>query len=54
MQAQAVDTKLTAMGKDERSAVCVRLRLPRTGEVYGSRFNKVVPYKRRTKNHLMN
>jgi hypothetical protein len=51
--AQAIDSKLTAMGKDERA-------LSVSGYVYSGKvkytnhaFNKVCEYKRRTKNHLM-
>jgi hypothetical protein len=53
MQATAIDSKLTAMGKDERA-------LSVSGYVYCGKvkytdyaFNKVVTYKRRTKNHLV-
>jgi hypothetical protein len=47
MQAQAIDAKLTAMGKDERA-------LSVSGHVYTDHaFNKAAPYKQRTKNHLM-
>lgn len=51
--AAAIDSKLTAMGKDERA-------LSVSGYVYSGKvkytshaFNKVREYKRRTKNHLM-
>jgi hypothetical protein len=53
MPATAIDSKLTAMGKDERA-------LSVSGYVYRGQvkytdhaFNKVTEYKRRTKNHLM-
>jgi len=53
MQAQAIDSKLTAMGKDERA-------LSVSGYVYRGEvkytdhaFNKVSTYKRRSRNHLV-
>jgi len=53
MQAHAIDSKLTSMGKDERA-------LSVSGYVYrgevkytGYAFNKVSDYKRRSKNHLV-
>jgi hypothetical protein len=53
MQAQAIDSKLTAMGKDERA-------LSVSGYVYRGEvkctdyaFNKVSTHKRRSKNHLV-
>jgi hypothetical protein len=52
MRATAIDSRLTAMGKDERA-------LSVSGYVYCGKvntdyaFNKVVTYKRRTKNHLV-
>ncbi len=53
MPVTAIDSKLTAMGKDERA-------LNVSGYVYRGEvkytdfaFNKVVDYKRRTKNHLV-
>jgi hypothetical protein len=52
LQAQAIDSKLTAMGKDERA-------LSVSGYVYRGQvkytehaFHKVSTHKRRTKNHL--
>jgi hypothetical protein len=51
--AEAINSKLTAMGKDERA-------LSVSGYVYSGKvkytnhaFNKVSEYKRRTKNHLV-
>jgi phage terminase large subunit-like protein len=53
LQAVAIDSKLTAMGKDERA-------LSVSGYVYRGKvkytdyaFNKVSTYKRRSKNHLV-
>jgi hypothetical protein len=53
MPARAIDSKLTAMGKDERA-------LNVSGYVYSGKvkytdhaYNKATEYKRRTKNHLM-
>ena len=53
LQAEAIDSKLTAMGKDERA-------LSVSGYVYRGQvkytdhaFNKVSTYKRRSKNHLV-
>jgi hypothetical protein len=53
MLATAIDSKLTGMGKDERA-------LSVSGYVYRGNvkytdyaFNKVITYKRRTKNHLV-
>jgi hypothetical protein len=53
MQAHAIDSKLTAVGKDER-AISVSGYVFR-GEVKYTdcAFHKVVTYKRRAKNHLM-
>ena len=53
MPATAIDSKLTAMGKDERalnvSGYVFRGEVKYTDYAY----NKVSPYKRRTKNHLV-
>ena len=53
MPAQAIDSKLTAVGKDERalnvSGYVFRGEVKYTDYAY----NKVSPYKRRTKNHLV-
>jgi hypothetical protein len=53
MLATAIDSKLTAMGKDERalsvSGYVFRGQVKYTDYAY----NKVSPYKRRTKNHLV-
>jgi hypothetical protein len=53
LPAQAIDSKLTAMGKDERalsvSGYVFRGEVKYTDYAY----NKVSPYKRRTKNHLV-
>jgi hypothetical protein len=53
MRVAAIDSKLTALGKDERA-------LSVSGYVYSGKvkytshaYNKVTEYKRRTKNHLM-
>jgi hypothetical protein len=53
MQAHAIDSKLTAMGKDER-AISVSGYVHR-GEVKYSEyaFNKVTTYKQKTRNHLV-
>ena len=55
LQAEAIDSKLTAMGKDERA-----LSVSVSGYVYRGQvkytdyaFNKVSTYKRRSKNHLV-
>jgi hypothetical protein len=53
MPAQAIDSKLTAVGKDER-AINVSGYVFRGEVKYTDRaFHKVVTYKRRSKNHLM-
>ena len=53
MPATAIDSKLTAMGKDERalsvSGYVFRGEVKYTDYAY----NKVVTYKRRPKNHLV-
>jgi hypothetical protein len=53
MPAQAIDSKLTAVGKDER-AISVSGYVFR-GEVKYTEhaFHKTITYKRRSKNHLM-
>jgi hypothetical protein len=52
MAAAAIDSKLTAMGKDER-ALNVSGYIYRGEVMYTDHaFNKVSTYKRRTKNHL--
>jgi hypothetical protein len=53
MPAQAIDSKLTAVGKDER-AISVSGYVFRGEVKYTDHaFHKVVTYKRRSKNHLM-
>ena len=53
LPAQAIESKLTAMGKDER-AISVSGYVHRGMVKYTDRaFNKTVSYKRRTLNHLL-
>jgi hypothetical protein len=53
MPAQAIDSKLTAMGKDER-AISVSGYVYRGNVKYTDyAFNKISTYKRRSKNHLV-
>jgi hypothetical protein len=53
MRAEAIDSKLTAMGKDER-AISVSGYVYRGNIKYTDyAFNKITAYKRRSKNHLV-
>src|ERR1700733_13145460 len=53
MPARAIDSKLTAMGKDER-AISVSGYVHRESVKYTNRaFEKTVIYKRRSRNHLL-
>jgi hypothetical protein len=53
MRAEAIDPKLTAMGKDER-AISVSGYVYRGNIKYTDyAFNKITAYKRRLKNHLI-
>ena len=53
MPAHAIDSKLTAMGKDER-AISVSGYVHRESVKYTDRaFEKTVTYKRRSRNHLL-
>jgi hypothetical protein len=53
MAARAIDSKLTAMGKDER-AISVSGYVYRGNVKYSEHaFNKVTTYKRKSRNHLL-
>jgi hypothetical protein len=53
MPAQAIDSKLTAMGKDER-AINVSGYVHREMVKYGDyAFNKIATYKQKSRNHLI-
>jgi hypothetical protein len=53
MPAQAIDSKLTAMGKDER-AINVSGYVHRGNIKYSDHaFNKIATYKRKSRNHLL-
>jgi hypothetical protein len=53
MRAQAIDSKLTAMGKDER-AINVSGYVHRGNVKYSDHaFNKIAIYKQKSRNHLV-
>jgi len=53
MSAQAIESKLTAMGKDER-AISVSGYVHQGKVKYSDyAFNKIVSYKRKSRNHLL-
>jgi hypothetical protein len=51
--AHTIESKLTAIGKDERAISGLRLRLSRGGHYSEHAFDKTVIYKGRSRNHLV-